>query len=65
MRISLNKSGIDPSVPADSGAPDAKNHSRVARWVARFGVAGFLFFLIKGLAWLIVPAAIAAYAAKS
>lgn len=21
----------------------------------RFGVAGFLFFLVKGLAWLLVP----------
>lgn len=27
-----------------------------ARWIKRFGVAGFLFFLIKGLLWLIVPA---------
>lgn len=25
-------------------------------WFKRFGVAGFLFFLIKGLLWLIVPA---------
>lgn len=25
-------------------------------WLKRFGVAGFLFFLIKGLLWLIVPA---------
>jgi hypothetical protein len=25
-------------------------------WMKRFGVAGFLFFLIKGLMWLIVPA---------
>ena len=23
-----------------------------ARWLKRFGVAGFLFFLIKGLIWL-------------
>lgn len=22
------------------------------RWVKRFGVAGFMFFLIKGLVWL-------------
>jgi hypothetical protein len=28
-------------------------------WIKRFGVAGFLFFLIKGLLWLIVPALIA------
>ncbi|HLM61938.1 MAG TPA: hypothetical protein VK308_14125 [Pyrinomonadaceae bacterium] len=26
-----------------------------ARWIKRFGVAGFLFFFIKGLLWLIVP----------
>ena len=28
-------------------------------WVKRFGVAGLLFFLIKGLLWLIVPAVVA------
>jgi hypothetical protein len=27
-------------------------------WLARIGVAGFFFFLIKGLAWLLVPAAL-------
>lgn len=27
--------------------------------IKRFGVAGFLFFFIKGLLWLIVPAVIA------
>jgi len=31
-----------------------------ASLVKRFGVAGFLFFLIKGLLWLIIPA-LAAY----
>ncbi len=30
-----------------------------AKWIKRFGFAGFMFFLIKGLLWLIVPAAIA------
>jgi hypothetical protein len=29
-------------------------------WIKRVGVLGFLFFLIKGLAWLIVPALIIA-----
>ena len=29
--------------------PKEKN---AARWLKRFGVAGFLFFLIKGLIWL-------------
>jgi hypothetical protein len=27
-----------------------------AEWIKRFGAAGFLFFFIKGLLWLIVPA---------
>lgn len=30
------------------------------RWMARIGVGGFVFFLIKGIAWLIVPALLAA-----
>jgi hypothetical protein len=30
-------------------------------WMKRLGVAGFLFFLLKGLAWLVVPAAIVAW----
>jgi hypothetical protein len=36
-----------------------KKNSRAAQWFKRFGVAGFLFFLIKGLLWLIIPALIA------
>jgi len=34
-----------------------KSHSRQPRlvtWVKRFGLAGFLFFLVKGLIWLAV-----------
>jgi hypothetical protein len=27
-------------------------------WLARIGLAGFLFFLIKGMAWLLVLAAL-------
>jgi hypothetical protein len=30
--------------------------STFARWFKRFGVVGFLFFLVKGLLWLIIPA---------
>ena len=40
---------LRPTRP-DAGAPAP------ARWVQRLGVAGFLFFLIKGLLWLAVPA---------
>lgn len=36
-----------------------KNKSRLSRWIKRFGFAGFMFFLIKGLLWLIVPALVA------
>jgi len=32
----------------------------IAKMIKRFGVVGFLFFLIKGLLWLIIPA-LAAY----
>lgn len=31
----------------------------VIRWIKRLGFAGFMFFLIKGLLWLTVPALIA------
>jgi hypothetical protein len=37
---------------------------KILLWAKRLGVAGFLFFLIKGLLWLIVPAIIAFYASK-
>ena len=29
---------------------------RAASWIKRLGFLGFLFFLVKGLLWLIVPA---------
>ncbi len=28
-------------------------------WIKRFGAAGFVFFLVKGLLWLAVPAVVA------
>ena len=33
-----------------------KKRKSPAEWIKRFGFAGFLFFLIKGLLWLLVPA---------
>jgi hypothetical protein len=32
------------------------NDRKPTTWLKRFGVAGFLFFLIKGLLWLSLPA---------
>lgn len=35
-----------------------KERSSGKTWLKRLGFYGFMFFLIKGLLWLIVPAAI-------
>jgi hypothetical protein len=37
---------------------------RAATWIRRIGFWGFLFFLVKGLLWLIVPALVAFWAAN-
>ena len=37
---------------------ESRKAAFTARWGKRAGIALFLFFLIKGLLWLIVPAAI-------
>lgn len=34
--------------------PEQHNKSRWKKWMARFGLAGFLFFLIKGLVWIAI-----------
>lgn len=41
---------MTPDTTTAPGLP----HSR-RRWAHRLGAAAFLFFLIKGLAWLAVP----------
>lgn len=38
--------------------PETPQPSKLKIWIKRFGFFGFMFFLIKGLAWLIVPAVI-------
>jgi hypothetical protein len=35
---------------------------KVATWIKRLGFWGFLFFLVKGLLWLLVPALLAIWA---
>jgi hypothetical protein len=39
-----------------------KRKCPAVNWTKRFGVAAFLFFLIKGLLWLLIPAVAAYYA---
>lgn len=36
-----------------------KKNCPAKTWVKRLGAAGFAFFLVKGLLWLIVPALVA------
>ncbi|HTK37720.1 MAG TPA: hypothetical protein VL325_04445 [Pyrinomonadaceae bacterium] len=36
-----------------------KEKRSTLNWTKRFGVVAFLFFLIKGLLWLVVPAVVA------
>lgn len=44
--------------PHDLSDPTA-SRGRTRRFLARLGVWGFVFFLVKGLAWLVVPALLA------
>ena len=39
----------------ETDAAEAPPASPVRIWIRRFGVAGFLFFLVKGLLWLSLP----------
>lgn len=34
-------------------------NARFKQYLAKVGIAGFLFFLIKGLAWLTIPIIVA------
>jgi hypothetical protein len=36
----------------------------VSKWIKRLGFWGFLFFLVKGLLWLLIPALIAFWASS-
>lgn len=51
--------------PAPDRPPDRRPDDPAARltataWLRRLGWAGFLFFLVKGLLWLAVPALLVA-----
>jgi hypothetical protein len=37
---------------------------KTAIWIKRLGFYGFLFFLVKGLLWLLIPALVAILAAN-
>jgi hypothetical protein len=31
-----------------------KNQSKAVKWIKKIGLWGFLFFLVKGLIWLVI-----------
>jgi len=39
-------------IPAE---PARAQRLRLLSWLRRLGIAGFLFFLVKGLLWLAIP----------
>ncbi len=55
-RTSTSEKSADPGAP-DGRAPVRGN--RAVRWVKRVGVLGLLFFTVKGLLWIAIPALIA------
>lgn len=64
LRPSLNMA----NTPERSEILDASNTPSAAtkwsRWGKRAGTLAFLFFFVKGLAWLVVPVALATWWAK-
>ena len=34
--------------------PELKNNKSIKGWLKKIGVAGFLFFLIKGIVWIFI-----------
>lgn len=51
------------TAPERTATTQASVKTRKSLW-ARLGAAAFLFFLVKGLLWLAVPAVVAVLAAK-
>lgn len=42
----------------------ATKATRLGSWIKKLGFWGFMFFLLKGLLWLTIPALIAMFAAE-
>jgi hypothetical protein len=41
---------------------ESGGQSKIGKWIKRLGFWGFMFFLVKGLLWLLIPALIAFFA---
>lgn len=55
---------IAPPVADAVPAPSHDTTKAASRWGKRLGVVAFCFFLIKGLAWLTVPAVVTYFASR-
>ena len=65
-RLLMQTQSWDPSADAD-GADNRRageSSMEVKIWLKRLGFWGFLFFLVKGLLWLAIPALIALWATE-
>ena len=75
MRLTIGKPAPGEGYSKDEGGrmkdedrdltdTDSKTQSRIdfKRWIKRLGFWGLLFFLLKGLLWLTIPALIAIFA---
>lgn len=58
------RAGCTAIPPSDSKQGSSTASCPVPRWGRRAGVAVFCFFLLKGLAWLALPALAALIAAR-
>jgi hypothetical protein len=41
---------------------ESAGQSKIGKWIKRLGFWGFMFFLVKGLLWILIPALIAFFA---
>jgi hypothetical protein len=50
---------MDEPVKTTSQAAEQPQERPFTLWLKRLGLAGFLFYLVKGLLWIIIPALMA------
>ena len=48
----MRKLQTDTQPPGHEPEDETRGRDRMTAWLKRIGLAGFLFFLIKGLVWL-------------
>jgi hypothetical protein len=52
--IQFRTNNSQPKPPTETQGTETQ--SKCPEWLKYFGLAGFCFFLVKGLLWLIIPA---------